>query len=123
MFRAQQVTWLLLVGAAPGSDCRFVSGPDGFCAALRLHPTRADLRVGSTLQVRVNGLDCADGVTCVDCTNRRRRVHWQSSAPAVVVVDSTGLIRARQVGTADIRLEVDDSLSELGAHMQVVVTS
>ena len=119
MFRPQPMVWLLLVGAAPGSDCRVVSGPDGVCAAVRLDPGQADLHVGTTMRVRVNGLDCAGGLTCVDCADRRHRVRWRSSAPGVAIVDSTGLSRAGDTGAADIRLESADGLT---AGMRVIVS-
>jgi hypothetical protein len=72
---------LLLLAAAPASDCRFSSGPDGLCAAFRLDPASAELPVGSTLQIRVNDFDC-DGIqSCVSCSDGRRRMRWESSAP------------------------------------------
>jgi hypothetical protein len=95
---------LLLLAAAPASDCRFSSGPDGLCAAFRLDPASADLPVGSTLQIRVNDFDCDGSLPCVSCSDQRRRVRWESSAPDIARVDSTGVVRAERTGTAEIRL-------------------
>jgi hypothetical protein len=122
MFRPQLMAWLLLTGVVPASECRIASGPDGLCAAVRFDPRRADLHVGSTLRVRVNGLDCAGSPTCVDCTNRRRRVQWHSSAPDVVSVDSTGQLLAKRAGAAEIRLEVDEVSTEPMTTMRIVVS-
>ena len=119
MHRAHLLAWVLLASGAPGSECRFTSGPDGFCAALRLDPSRVDLHVGSTLLIRVNGTDCASGQDCVDC---QRRFQWRSTAPDVVTVDSTGLVRAEHPGSAEIRLESDGSPSAVLAGSQVSVT-
>jgi hypothetical protein len=98
---------LLLLAAAPASDCRFSSGPDGLCADFRLDPASADLPVGSSLQIRVNDFDC-DGIeSCVNCSDGRRRMRWESSAPEVAHVDSAGMVRAERTGTAEIRLVVE----------------
>jgi hypothetical protein len=121
MHRPQVVAWLLLAGAAPGSDCHLSTGPEGVCAAVRLDPGRVDLRTGSTFRIQVSGLDCTGGPDCVDCAQRRRHFRWRSSAPDVATVDSTGVIRAGHSGSAEIRLESDDVASELVASMRVVV--
>lgn len=121
IYRPQTVAWLLLAGAAPGSDCQLSTGPDGVCAAVRLDPGRVHLRAGSTFRIQVSGLDCVGGVDCVDCTQRRRHFRWQSSAPDVATIDSTGVIRAVRSGAAEIRLESDDVASGLVASMRVVV--
>jgi hypothetical protein len=118
MHRAHMLAWLLLAGGAPGSECRLTTGPDGLCAALRLDPSRVDLRIGSTLLIRVNGSQCTGTLDCVDC---RRRFHWRTTAPDVVTVDSTGLIRAEHPGSAEIRLESDGSPSAILASSQVSV--
>jgi hypothetical protein len=104
---------LLLLAAAPASDCRFSSGPDGLCAAFRLDPASAELPVGSTLQIRVNDFDC-DGIqSCVSCSDGRRRMRWESSAPEVARVDSTGVVRAERTGTAEIRLVVEGAAAPI----------
>jgi hypothetical protein len=118
MYRPQMMAWLLLAGIAPGSECRFSTGPDGFCGALRLDPSQVDLQAGSTLLIRVNGTNCAAGADCVDC---RRRFRWQSTAPEVATVDSTGLVRAQRAGSAEIRLESDDRPPAVLAGSRVVV--
>ncbi len=121
MYRPQLVAWLLLAGAAPGTDCRLSTGPDGLCAAVRLEPSRVDLPAGSTIRIQVNGLDCTRGLDCVDCTRRHRRFRFRSTVPDVATVDSTGLIRAEGPGGAEIRLESDAVASEVVASMRVVV--
>src|SRR4051794_4717788 len=78
MYRFRLFAWLLLAGTVPGGDCQLSTGPAGFCTALELEPSRADLRVGNTLRVRVDGLNCAGGLDCVDCASRRRRFRWRS---------------------------------------------
>lgn len=119
MHRAYMLAWLLLAGGTSGSECRLATGPDGLCAAFRLDPSRVDLHVGSTLLIRVNGTDCTSGQDCVDCL---RRFQWRSTAPDVVTVDSTGLVRAEHPGSAEIRLESDGSPSAVLAGSQVSVT-
>lgn len=119
MFRPPAILWLLVVAASRTGECRFASGPDGFCAFLRVEPSSSGLRVGNTLRLRVNGLTCEQGGDCVDCADRRHRVRWRSMAPDVASVDSTGLVRGLRAGRADIRLESDDGAD---AGMQVVVT-
>jgi Bacterial Ig-like domain (group 2) len=122
VFRHQFTIWLLLAGASQTGECRVVTGPDGLCAFARLDPARSDLRIGTTLQVRVNGLNCGPGLACVDCANRRHRGRWRSTAPDVASVDSTGLVDAERPGKADIRLEFDNWVDAPTASMQVVVT-
>jgi hypothetical protein len=113
------LAWLLLAGGASGSECRLTTGPDGLCAALRLDPSRVDLRVGSTLLIRVNGVQCTGTLDCVDC---QRRFRWRTTSPDVVTVDSTGLVRAEHPGSAEIRLESDGDPSEVLADSRVFVT-
>jgi Big-like domain-containing protein len=98
-----QIAMLLVVlaGARTG-ECRVVTGPDGLCAFGHLEPDHSQLHVGSTLQVRVNGSTCS-GRDCVDCGNSGR-LRWSSTIPDVASVDSTGLVRARRAGDAQILL-------------------
>jgi uncharacterized protein YjdB len=119
MRRFRAAVWLLLVASPRTTECRLATSPDGLCAFVRLEPSSTDLRVGGTLQVHVNGLDCAGRSGCLDCSDRSHRVRWTSSAPDVASVDSTGLVRALRAGRADIRLDADDGAT---AGMQVVVT-
>ena len=121
MFRHEFAVWLLLAGASRTGDCRIVTGPDGLCASFRLDPARSDLRVGTTLQVRVDGLNCGRGLACVDCADPGHRARWWSTDPGVASVDSTGIVRAEHPGRADILLEVDDGTDDPTASMQVVV--
>jgi uncharacterized protein YjdB len=121
MFRHQIGIWLLLASASRTGECRVMTGPDGLCAFVRLEPARGDLRVGSTLRVRVNGLDCERGFAC-DCGAGRHRVRWWSTAPDVASVDSTGLVWAEHAGRADIHLESADGAEQPTAGMHVVVT-
>jgi Big-like domain-containing protein len=101
-----------LLAATPASDCRFSTGPNGLCATFRLDPASADLPVGSTLQIRINDFDCDGSQPCVSCSEPRRRVRWESSAPDVARVDSTGMVRAERAGTAEIRLVVEGATAE-----------
>jgi uncharacterized protein YjdB len=119
MVRFQAAVWLLLAASSRTSECRLATGPDGLCAFFRLEPSSTDLRLGGTLRVRVNGLTCERGSSCLDCADRSHRVRWTSSAPDIASVDSTGVVRALRAGRADIRLDSDDGT---GAGMQVVVT-
>ncbi len=119
MFRFQAVFWLLLAASSRTTECRLATSPEGLCAFVRLEPSSTDLPVGGTLQVRVNGLTCERGTSCLDCADRSHRVRWRSTAPDIASVDSTGVVRALRAGRADIRLDSDDGT---GAGMQVVVT-
>jgi uncharacterized protein YjdB len=119
VLRFQAVLWMLLAASSQTTECRLSTSPDGLCAFLRLEPSSTDLRVGGTLQIRVNGLNCERGSSCLDCSDRSLRVRWTSSAPDVASVDSTGMVRALRAGRADIRLDSDDGA---GAGMQVTVT-
>lgn len=119
MLRFQTALWLLLAASSRTTECRLATSPDGLCAFVRLEPSSTDLRVGGTLQVRVNGLTCERGSSCLDCSDRSHRVRWTSSAPDVASVDSTGAVRALRAGRANIRLDSDDGT---GAAMLVVVT-
>jgi len=119
MYRPSLIVWLLLAGAAPGSDCAVATGPDGFCAVVRLEPSRAELATGGTLRIRITGLDCTRGTDCVNCGHRRLR--WLSSAPNVAAVDSTGLVRGKLPGVADIRMMAEEPAPEILASMRVVV--
>jgi len=103
---------LLLAGAAPGSECRLATDSDGFCATIRLEPGRVELPIGGTLEIKTTGLDCA---------RDRGRFRWSSSAPDVAAVDSTGLVRANRMGTAEIFLESEESVPRRLAGMRVVV--
>jgi hypothetical protein len=112
MYRPHLIVWLLLAGAGPGSECSIATGPEGFCAAIRLEPRHFELPIGGTLQIKITGLDCV---------RDRTRVHWSSSVPDVVAVDSTGLVRARRTGAADVRLESEESVPRILASMRVIV--
>ena len=113
MVRPVLLASLLLAGAAQGSQCVFVSGPNGFCLAVRLVPDHADLRVGSTLQVRANG----GGGACTVGHGSR----WHSTRPDVATVDSTGLVRALGPGSAEIRMIADGESTAGSAAMAVNV--
>jgi uncharacterized protein YjdB len=119
MSQYQIAVWLLLIAGSRTGECRVVTGPDGLCAFGHLEPTRGELRVGSTLHVRVNGAMCSSR-DCVDCDGTRHRVRWRSTAPDVATVDSMGLVRAEHVGRAEIRLESADGTMP-SATMQVEV--
>jgi Bacterial Ig-like domain (group 2) len=120
MSRPHLICWLLLVGAGHERDCRVATGPDGFCAAIRLEPRRTELPIGGTLQIKAPGLDCARRQNCPDCPGRGR-VHWSSTAPDVATVDSNGLVRAERMGAADIHLTTDEAVPQRLASMHVVV--
>ena|SRR5438876_1104993 len=102
----QIALWLLLIAGSRVSECRVVTGPEGLCAFGHLEPARSDLRVGSTLHVRVNGSTCSS--------------RWRSTAPEVASVDSTGFVRALHAGSAEIQLEPVDGSSP-PASMQLEV--
>lgn len=120
MSQYQLAVWLVLLAGSQARECRVVTGPDGLCAFVRLEPARSDLRIGTTLRVRVNGSTCS-GRECLDCGNPPHRVSWRSTAPEVADVDSTGLVRAKHVGSAEIRLEPEEGAVGPTASMQVVV--
>jgi len=112
MVRPLLLASLFLTGAASGTQCVFVSGPNGACLAVRVQPDYASLRVGSTLQLRVDG----GGACAVGHGNR-----WQSTRPDVAAVDSTGLVRALGPGSAEIRMTGDGDTAEGSAAMRVEV--
>ena len=113
MVRPLLLASLFLTGAASGTQCVFVSGPNGTCLAVRVLPDHANLRVGSTLQLRVDG---GGGACAVGHGNR-----WSSSRPDVAAVDSTGLVRALGSGSAQIRMAGDGGAAEESAAMRVDV--
>lgn len=116
-----QVSLLLLLVAGSGAqECRVVTGPDGLCAFGHLEPTRGRLRVGTTLQIRINGSTCSS-LECIDCDGTRRRVRWKSTAPDIASVDSTGLVRGEKVGHAEIGIESLDGTRNSVLSMQAEV--
>jgi hypothetical protein len=119
IMRLRAMAWLVLSSGTGGSECRLVSGPNGVCAAVRLEFVDRPLRVGTTVRIRVHGLECS-GTGCLDCAGHQRRLQWRSGSPEVATVDSTGLIRAVHPGVVEIRLEVDDSTEAATARMTVV---
>jgi len=116
----QAAVWLILIAGSRVGECGVVTGLEGLCAFGHLEPARTDLRVGATLQVRVNGSTCSSR-DCVDCDGVHRRIRWRSTAPDVASVDSTGFVRAQHVGRAAIRLESVAGATETGVSMQVEV--
>jgi len=113
MVRPLLLASLLLTGAASGTQCVFVSGPNGTCLAVRVLPDHANLRVGSTLQLRVDG-----GAAACSVGHGSR---WQSTRPDIAAVDSTGLVRALGPGSAEIRMTGDGDATEGSAAMRVEV--
>lgn len=113
MVRPLFLASLFLTGAASGTQCVFVSGPNGTCLAVRVLPDYANLRVGSTLQLRVVG---GAGACAVGHGNR-----WRSTRADVATVDSTGLVRALGPGSAEIGMTGDGDATEGSAAMRVEV--
>jgi hypothetical protein len=104
--RSRRLRALAVVAVALG--CRDASGP-GAPDRLEAAAGVAELVVGDTTTVRLT----ADGAPLTDAAGAR----WRSSDTTVAVVDSTGLVTTRGIGTATIGATVR------GAAASVVVTA
>jgi uncharacterized protein YjdB len=117
--RSAPTIFLCLLLAARAQSCQLTTGANGLCASFRLEPEKASLHVGETLIVRVNPGACAGG-PCT-CDPPASGLRWQSSAPGIATVDSTGTVRAIKEGSADIDVIASSPSAGPGAVLHLAV--
>lgn len=93
---------LFLIIAARDESCSFSAGPNGLCATLRLGSQDTVIRVGDAFRVRINADGCSGAAGCPCVESAAASATWRSENSQTATVDSTGLVRGRQPGTADI---------------------